>query len=48
MVAHRLSTVRGADRTAVLEDGRIAGVGSHPEPVRGGGAYAGPQAAQPA
>lgn len=31
MVAHRLSTVRGADRIFVIEDGRIVEEGSHEE-----------------
>ena len=29
MIAHRLSTVRSADRIAVLEAGRIAEIGTH-------------------
>jgi len=29
MAAHRLSTVRHADRIVVLESGRIVGVGTH-------------------
>ena len=31
VIAHRLSTVRRANRTAVLEDGRITAIGSHDE-----------------
>ncbi|MFJ5230009.1 ABC transporter ATP-binding protein [Kitasatospora sp. NPDC088391] len=46
VVAHRLSTVRGADRIVVMEHGRIAEIGSHAELLRTGGPYAGLQAAQ--
>ncbi|MFF4345127.1 ABC transporter ATP-binding protein [Kitasatospora sp. NPDC001540] len=46
VVAHRLSTIRGADRIVVMRDGRIAEVGSHAELLRTGGPYAGLQAAQ--
>jgi ATP-binding cassette subfamily B protein len=46
VVAHRLSTVRNADRIVVMDGGRVAEVGSHAELLRGGGAYAGLQAAQ--
>jgi ABC-type multidrug transport system fused ATPase/permease subunit len=31
VIAHRLSTVQGADRIAVVEEGRIVAVGSHDE-----------------
>ena len=31
LITHRLSTIRGADRIAFLEDGRVAEVGSHDE-----------------
>jgi len=31
VIAHRLGTIRGANRIAVLEDGRITAIGSHEE-----------------
>jgi ATP-binding cassette subfamily C protein CydD len=39
-VAHRLNTVYGADRIAVLEGGRLAEIGTHLELVSRGGLYA--------
>ncbi|KMS65611.1 ABC transporter, partial [Streptomyces leeuwenhoekii] len=39
VVAHRLSTVRGADRIVVMGDGRIEEIGTHEELLRRGGAY---------
>ena len=39
-IAHRLSTVRKADRIVVMEKGRIVEMGSHDELVASGGLYA--------
>lgn len=39
-IAHRLSTVRNADRIAVLDQGRIVELGSHEELLLRGGRYA--------
>ena len=39
IIAHRLSTVRGADRILVIDDGRIAESGTHHELIAKKGAY---------
>ena len=40
VIAHRLSTIENADRIVVLDDGKIAEVGSHAELLTRGGIYA--------
>jgi ATP-binding cassette subfamily B protein len=40
VIAHRLSTVQGADRIIVMDSGRIVAQGPHSELIRQGGLYA--------
>ncbi len=40
VVAHRMNTVRGADRIVAVEGGRVVEAGTHEELVRRGGDYA--------
>jgi ATP-binding cassette subfamily B protein len=39
VIAHRLATIRGADRIIVLQDGEIIETGSHDELMKLGGLY---------
>jgi ATP-binding cassette subfamily B protein len=39
LIAHRLSTVRGADRIAVIDGGRVVELGTHPQLLAAGGLY---------
>ena len=40
VIAHRLSTVKNADRIAVIDEGRIIELGSHHELLENNGVYA--------
>jgi ABC-type multidrug transport system fused ATPase/permease subunit len=40
VIAHRLSTVKNADRIIVMQDGRIIEQGNHDDLIAAGGHYA--------
>ena len=40
VIAHRLATVKSADRIAVIEHGKLAAIGSHSELVSSSPLYA--------
>ena len=46
VIAHRLSTVRNADRIFVLEDGQVAETGTHDQLMTASGPYQRLHAAQ--
>ena len=39
IIAHRLSTLRDADKLIVIENGKMTETGTHSELIRAGGAY---------
>ena len=39
-IAHRLATLRNANRLIVVEDGKVAEIGTHDELIAAGGIYA--------
>jgi ABC-type multidrug transport system fused ATPase/permease subunit len=39
IIAHRMSTIRNADRILVLEGGKVSGIGSHQELMTENGLY---------